>query len=43
MGPYIMAGILVSVLAAIYYSVPESIVLFIADRNETVKRYFELE
>ena len=43
MGPYIMAGILVSVLLAVYHSVPEKIVLFIAARNETVRRYFELE
>jgi len=43
MGPYIMAGILVLVLAAIYYSIPESVVLFIADRSETVRRYFEPE
>ena len=43
MGPCIMAGILVLVLGAVYYSVPESIVLFVADRSETVRRYFELE
>lgn len=43
MGPYIMGGMLGLILVTIYYSVPESIVLFVADRSETVRRYFELE